>query len=197
MSGTIWYTSDLHIGHRLVAGLRGFGDDTAAHDAELARRWDFLVQPGDIVKVLGDLCVGRGRPQDAALEWIAQRPGIKDLVLGNHDAGHPMHSEAHRAQAGYLDVFRSAQQTAVHKIAGHRVWMSHFPFAADHVADPRYVEWRPPNIGQWLIHGHTHSSVKVVGRQIHVGLDAHGLAPVPRRWVEGVIRSEAVPHEDA
>ena len=187
MSG-IWFTADLHLGHELVAGLRGFGDDTEAHDAELARRWDALVRPQDQVKVLGDLCIGRGRSQSSALEWIAARPGIKDLIFGNHDSGHPMHSESHKAQADYLRVFRSAQAAGVIKIGGHRVMLSHFPFAADHTEVARYPEWRPRDAGQWLIHGHTHSTEPgPVGRQIHVGLDAHGLRPVPLKWISEIL----------
>lgn len=194
MSGTIWFTADLHIGHRLVAGLRGFGDDTAAHDAELARRWDRLVKPDDQVFVLGDLAVGRGL--NDPLLWVAARPGIKHLVFGNHDPGHPMHSGAHKVQQDYLSVFRSAQQSGVRPIAGQRVLLSHFPYQADHTDDVRYPEWRFPDTGQWLIHGHTHSDRKVDGRQIHVGLDAHGLAPVPLRWVDQVITG-TVSHEEA
>ncbi|MFD3426075.1 metallophosphoesterase family protein [Nocardia fluminea] len=185
---TIWLTADLHLGHKLVAGLRGFGEDTAAHDAELARRWDYLVKPDDQVRILGDLCLGR-RGLDYALDWVSQRPGIKDLVFGNHDAGHPMHAESHKVQADYLTVFRSAQQSGIQKIYGHRVMLSHFPFVADHTEGARYPEWRPKDAGQWLIHGHTHSDRRGFGRQIHVGLDAHGLAPVPVTWAASVMRA--------
>ena len=187
MSG-IWFTADLHLGHKLVAGLRGFGDDTEKHDATLAQRWDYLVRPQDQIWVLGDLCIGRGRSHHSALEWVAARPGIKHLIFGNHDSGHPMHSEAHKVQAQYLDVFASAQIAGIRKIGTQRVMMSHFPFGADHTEVARYPEWRPVNAGQWLIHGHTHSGVAVKGREIHVGLDAHALAPVPLKWVEQVIR---------
>lgn len=187
MSG-IWFTADLHLGHKLVAELRGFGDDTAAHDAELARRWDAVVRPQDTVKVLGDLCIGRGRSHASALEWIDARPGIKDFVFGNHDSGHPMHSESHKVQADYLRVFRSAQAFGMVKIAGQRVMLSHFPFAADHTEVARYPEWRPVDAGQWLLHGHTHSHSFWDGeRQIHVGLDANGLEPIPLKLISEVI----------
>lgn len=190
MSG-IWFTADLHLGHKLVAGLRGFGEDTDAHDDTLAQRWDYLVRPQDQIWVLGDLCIGRGRSHTASLEWIAARPGIKHLIFGNHDSGHPMHSEAHKVQGQYLEVFASAQIAGVRKIGKQKVMMSHFPFAADHTEVARYPEWRPQKTGQWLMHGHTHSGVAVKpnSREIHVGLDAHALAPVPLKWVETVIRN--------
>ncbi len=67
----VWYTSDLHIGHRLIAGgLRGGFDDSDDHDAELARRWDNDVSAGDTVWVLGDISAG-GRGGAAARTGVA------------------------------------------------------------------------------------------------------------------------------
>ena len=190
MSG-IWFTSDLHLGHKLVASERGF-DTTEEHDAALAANCDALVRPQDQVYVLGDLCMSRGSGGlTRALEWISERPGIKDLIWGNHDSGHPMHREAHKNQARYLGAFRSAQQSGIRKIGEHRVLLSHFPYQADHTAEVRYPQWRPPNYGEWLIHGHTHSSRQRYGsRQLHVGLDAHGLKPVPLKWIEEQMRKD-------
>jgi calcineurin-like phosphoesterase family protein len=183
----IWFTADLHLMHVLVSRLRGFASPEE-HDAELARRWDERVRPQDTVKVLGDLCLGLGRPHGAALEWIAERPGTKDLVFGNHDAGHPMHAGAHKVQAEYLSVFRSAQQSAVIKVGRERIHLNHMPFAADHTVVARYPEWRPIDVGQWLLHGHTHSrDPGPIGRQIHVGLDAHDLRPVSLKWVREIM----------
>ncbi|MFC3966369.1 metallophosphoesterase [Nocardia jiangsuensis] len=184
-----WYTADLHIGHRLLSGLRGF-PDIPAHDDEIARRWDALVSPDDRIWVLGDISVGGRRQETAALDWIARRPGEKHLITGNHDGCHPMRSRAAAWQAIYLaSGFTSVQQTAVHKIGGQRVTLSHFPFRfdpdGDHTPENRFEEWRVPDIGQFLLHGHTHSEIKVRGRQIHVGLDAHDLRPVTRAWVAG------------
>jgi calcineurin-like phosphoesterase family protein len=187
----VWLTSDLHIGHRMVSQLRGF-DNPAEHDAELAHRWDALVRPGEQVWVLGDISVGGKANETRALDWIAQRPGVKHLIAGNHDSCHPFRSEAYKWQRIYLEAFASVQQSAIRKIAGRRVLLSHFPFQGDpdgdHTTEPRFDEWRPPRIGdnlhRWLLHGHTHSPAKVRGRQIHVGVDAHGLEPVALSWIE-------------
>ncbi|WP_051265718.1 metallophosphoesterase family protein [Nakamurella lactea] len=41
------------------------------------------------------------------------------------------------------------------------------------------MEYRLRDEGNWLLHGHTHSSEKVTSsREIHVGLDAWDLGPV-------------------
>lgn len=189
----IWYTSDLHVAHARVSEDRGF-TTTAEHDAALAENWDRVVRADDVVWVLGDLALN-GKPHvPRALAWIAARPGVKHLVSGNHDETFPGRSRAHIWQAVYLtEAFASVQSAATHRIGGHRVLLSHFPYAGsadgDHEGmEDRFEEWRLPDRGQWLLHGHTHNrDQRVHGRMIHVGLDAHGLTPVPQRWIEETI----------
>jgi calcineurin-like phosphoesterase family protein len=191
MSNT-WLISDLHISHRNLAKLRGFDatdEGIAEHDGVLAMNWDARIGPKDHVWVLGDLCLGgKGlRADRRALEWIQERPGTKYLIAGNHDSIHPMHSKAHKYMRMYLEAFETVQQSAVLKIEGHRVWLSHFPFAGagDHTYEERYTSWRfPYTPNQFLIHGHTHSSERRRGRMIHVGLDAWDLHPVPLNAVK-------------
>lgn len=181
-----WFTSDLHIRHTNQAIRRGI-DNIDEHDDILARNWDRLIRPQDHVWMLGDLTGRRGHEQ-AGIDWIAQRPGVKYLIAGNHDSCHPLHSRAHKEQSKYLEVFAAVQQSATIKIQGHRVLLSHFPYSADHTEVARYPEWRFQNRGQWLIHGHTHSTEKVKGKEIHVGVDAHDLAPVSLHWIEHIIK---------
>lgn len=185
----IWFCSDLHIGHSLVAGLRGY-ETADEHDAALAANWDRIVRPTDQVWVLGDV-VGRRGHERYGLDWIAQRHGTKHLVAGNHDACHPMHSKAHKELRRWLEVFETVQQTATMRIAGQRVILSHFPYRddpdGDHTPVIRHAEWRMPDTGQWLLHGHTHSDIQVRGRQVHVGVDAHDLRPIPLTWIAETI----------
>lgn len=78
--GSIYYTSDIHHGHRLVADLRGF-DDVEDHDAALAANWDKTVRPDDTVWVLGDLCRPRhetGRRSSTGLDRRAARHQASD-----------------------------------------------------------------------------------------------------------------------
>ncbi len=178
----VFYTADLHIGHSLVAGLRGF-EDPAEHDAELARRWDARVAAADTVWLLGDISGGGRGSQQRALAWIADRPGVKHLIAGNHDSAHPMHENAHKVLPGYLEVFASVQQSARRTLAGHPLLLSHFPYLGAEQDDgdrgARFDQWRLPDRGAWLLHGHTHSAQRLSApRSIHVGLDAWGLAPV-------------------
>lgn len=189
----VWYCSDIHLSHRKVSELRGF-TNPADHDAALAENWDRLVRNGDIVWVLGDISVGGKLVELRALQWITARPGVKHLVCGNHDSCHPMRSVAHKWLPVYQEkAFASAAMAATRKIAGHRVLLSHLPYAGSEDGDTpgmenRFEEWRLPDTGQWLLHGHTHNpDQRVHGRMIHVGLDAHGLTPIPESWIADVI----------
>lgn len=194
MTGRIFFTSDLHIGHRFVAGLRGF-DNIEDHDAHLAARWDAVVNPNndrpDQVWVLGDISVGGNRAETNALAWLLQRPGQKHLIAGNHDHAHPMFRDSHRWQRKYLGVFESVQPFAVRKVKGRYIKLSHFPYQGsefgDHTDEERYPAWRLPDTGNYLLHGHTHTAERQHGREIHVGVDAWNLAPVPLETIEDMI----------
>lgn len=169
---SVWHTADLHIGHRLVSGLRGFAD-TDAHDAEIIERWTRDVRDGDIVYVLGDVAVSN---PTRALVILNELPGRKRLISGNHDPVAAQHREAHRWFGAYLEVFEWVTPFARRRIAGQDVLLSHYPYAtsigADH-GEVRYAQYRLPDLGEWLLHGHNHSTeVRTSEREIHVGYDA-------------------------
>ncbi len=182
----VWYTADLHIGHELVAcrrvaGMvlpRYVGAEVDAHDRLLARNWDAVVAEEDHVWVLGDLSSGGTDATAHALNWVSSRPGVKHLVCGNHDPVHPMYRDGHRWQSAFLQVFASVQPFARRRVIGRSVLLSHFPYVGDHSAVSRFDQYRLRDCGEWLMHGHVHSGDRMVGRQIHVGLDAWGLGLV-------------------
>lgn len=181
---TVWYTSDLHFGHRFVAELRGF-NDVDDHDAALCDNWASRVAADDVVWVLGDLAMSR---YVEALALIKALPGIKHLVAGNHDPVHPMHRRAPKYQPACLDTFASVQAAARRRINGVDVLLSHFPYTADR-GETRYPQWRLPNLGAWLLHGHTHAGERITGpREIHVGVDAWGLAPASEHAITQLIK---------
>jgi len=176
MSGT-WFTSDTHFDHQLVGGLRGF-DSPGEHDAAVVANWNAVVRPDDTVWHLGD--VGMGRLSRFA-EWIGMLHGEIHLITGNHDACAPIHRGAHKHQRQWLSTgFASIQAYARLRINGKSVLLSHFPYrgSGDHTAEERYTQYRFVDDGNWLLHGHTHSTERQQGRQVHVGLDAWGLKPV-------------------
>ena len=185
---TVWFTSDLHLGHRFVAELRGF-DSVEAHDQAILDNWVRCVGKDDQVWVLGDLACSS--PTQALVE-IRGLPGIKHLISGNHDKCHPMHRTAHNHAAAYLESFASVQPFARRKIAGQDVLLSHFPYQSDHTEYARYTQYRLRDEGAWLLHGHTHGPERLHGREIHVGVDAWDLAPVPLDTVIALVASSSL-----
>lgn len=182
-----WFTSDLHLGHDFVARHRGFSSHEE-HDAELARRWDKRVRDGDEVWVLGDVAMNGWYMR---LDWFRDRPGIKHLVLGNHDRAHPSQRNAHAHMSAYLDNFSTVQTAA--KVSGFL--LSHFPYDGEGEGrrddEDRHTQWRLRDEGTPLLHGHLHDTI--TGRlslrrtpMIHVGLDAWGLRPATLHEVRTV-----------
>lgn len=191
---TVWFTSDPHWGHRFVADLRGF-TTTEEHDDALLENFRQMVKPKDQVWWLGDL--NMNNPAEA-LAFTALIPGEHHLVAGNHDKVFPALRDAHKYQRQYLEVFSSVQAYARRRINGHEVLLSHFPYAGtdgdDHTEMPRYTQYRLPNQGRWLLHGHTHNKdQRIHGKQLHVGLDAWGMRPVSLDWIaKNAIKQEDV-----
>lgn len=176
---TTWFTSDLHLGHPSVAAMRGFADP-GDHDAAVLDAIRSRVGPRDTLWVLGDLALSG---LTSALTAVAALPGTKHLVFGNHDGGHPMHRRSSVLHHRYLDTFASVQSVATRKFGGTTVLLSHFPYSGDHTAVQRYPQWRLRDCGVPVLHGHTHTATRQSTStngtpQIHVGLDAWGLAPV-------------------
>lgn len=199
---TVYFTSDLHLGHRLVAGLRGYEGRAIDHDDRIRFGWEMRVGPKDDVWVLGDLAASS---PTYALEFIATLPGRKHLVAGNHDRCHPMHRDAHNWQRRYLEVFDSVQPFARRRIDGRDVLLSHFPYTRDR-GEPRHVQWRLRDEGSWLLHGHTHGQERVTitppipgteflfgpAREIHVGVDARDMMPVSLDEIAKEMRDASV-----
>lgn len=184
---TVWFTSDLHLGHAKIAEHRGH-TDTDSHDAAVISAIHADVRKGDQLWILGDISSGGSTGERHALDVLeVLARGIElHLIAGNHDSVHPMHRDAHKHQRRFLDVFASVQPFARRRIAGHQVLLSHFPYSGDHTPEDRATQYRLRDEGLWLLHGHTHSHRKVTNPaldtlarpadprryQIHVGWDA-------------------------
>ena len=179
----IWYTSDLHFGHRKMVE-RGFRDFPSVPDMNeaLVEGWNEVVGCGDTVWVLGDFAL---HPLLESLPWGQRLHGRKVLVPGNHDGcwiyGETRYRHRLRQQMLYTRLAgfdMIVDHPEPHRIAGERVALSHFPYTADHTSVARHMEHRPTDVGGWLLHGHLHEMWLQHDKQINVGVDAWGLRPV-------------------
>lgn len=183
---TNFYTADTHFNHEFVAGTRDF-KTAEEHDEALIANFNSHLHKNDHLWILGDLFMGS---VTEGLKQVARLKGIKHLVLGNHDAGHPMHKRSHTFHKRYLEVFESVHLHEQHTIGGQKVNLSHFPYTGDHKPDDRHTQWRLKDEGLPLLHGHVHAEWLTRGKQANVGVD-HGMYPVSvdavAEWLQEVV----------
>lgn len=136
------------------------------------------VTPEDELYILGDVAMGQ---LELTLPRIEEIICPVTIVLGNHDRPHPAWGapQAERdirwwpLYEGLRNVRRVCIASAV-TLGKQPVLLSHFPYQRDERHGDRFLEFRPADLGDWLLHGHVHQDWKQSGRQINVGIDAWG-----------------------
>jgi calcineurin-like phosphoesterase family protein len=203
-----YFTSDLHIGHKFVAGLRGFSTfteedgtvyDLRGHTDAIIKAFS-VVKPDDIVWILGDICISASTWASALNVLGDWCPGRKRLISGNHDPVANHHRDSWKYQKAALEVFESVHEYGRLKLAprdspyGGYALMSHYPYSGtgSDRGEERYTQYRLPDLGMPIIHGHTHGKEKLHFSdrgtpQIHVGLDAWDMQLVPVREIERLL----------
>lgn len=195
-------TSDQHFGHRNILTIdagRPFAS-IEEHDETLIERWNAVVRPGDRVLHLGDFSLSV--PE---MERVVRRlNGDITLYAGNHDrcwTAHPSPKRSRKAHAlvprflaaGFTGVVGSGHGFA--QVAGIDVMVAHLPADGDH-ADPKYAELgqryadqRPRSGDLPLVCGHVHAEWTTCFRQVNVGVDRWGFAPVHEDVIADVLRA--------
>lgn len=150
----VFFTSDTHFGDHRVLNLypRPFGA-TAEMDAELVRRWNAVVQPGDEVWHLGDFA----RTVKLAAQILPQLKGRKRLIVGNNDPD-PRLEHGWETIAPYAEI----------EVEGAFAVLCHYPFRS----------WNRQHRGAINLHGHSHGRLKPLPRQFDVGVDVRDYRPV-------------------
>lgn len=166
------FTSDTHYGHKSILEYsnRPF-ISIWQMETELIERYNSKVGPSDTVLWVGD-CFFCNKSD--AKKIMDRLNGTKIVVLGNHD----------RNPGPMTDIgFTIAMTECVINIAGQAVRVSHYPYQ-----DKRYPDRCPKKSkDEMLIHGHTHSTKRIDGKQIHVGVDAWDYYPAMYNEVEKLV----------
>ncbi len=116
--------SDLHLSFSSNKPMDIFGGHWENHADKMRESWDALVQPNDIVLVPGDLSWALKLDEaELDLRWIAERPGTKVLVRGNHDYWWQSISKV-RAAIGdtCIALQNNAHDFGDFVVAGSRCW---------------------------------------------------------------------------
>lgn len=174
-------TADLHVSHHNIIEYAGRPYTSIEEMNEaLIDNWNAVVKPGDRVTIHGDLVMGRIAE---SLPMVARLNGDKVLILGNHDRPWPGNSE--KSRRGWAEQYEAVGLRLIaldwfdEEIkSGLKVRSSHFPYVGDSHDTDRFTDHRPPDKGDWLLHGHVHEAWKVRGRMINVGVDVWDYTPV-------------------
>lgn len=175
----IWFTSDFHFGHAMMADYRGF-KSIEDHDNAIINNMAKVIKSNDTVFIMGDIAMGGWRNN---VQKVKQIPGIKHIIVGNHDrvfAGNRMphdHMRDFMMLTGATSVMQQSQYQGF--------VLNHFPYTDVNVAGEaeRFEAYRAKDDGKPIIHGHVHSKDRLTVSskgtpQVHVGVDAWRFKPV-------------------
>lgn len=191
-----WFVGDLHFGHVKVAAIRGF-ETPYSHDMTIMDKWDRQVREEDVVYVLGDISSGREEGEAYALRQLSYLPGKKRLIAGNHDSISGIHRKISPHINQFHEVFENVADFGRIRMDKEDVLLSHYPYTSQGDGPgrgaSRYAQFRLPDLGEKLIHAHTHHSDpfsgSVTAREMCVSWDAWnrlvGISDIAA-WVEKV-----------
>jgi len=170
---SVFFTSDLHLGHKLAANIRGFsGIDE--HDEVILTNLEENLKKKDKLFILGDVCFST--PQ--LKELMRRIPcTIVDMVIGNHD----MLPCRRYLEAGINNIIGMTKYKK-------KFWLTHAPIHPQEL------------MGCVNIHGHIHDKgiTKPLGSRdyYNVNVEFNNFQPVPfdyiREVIDSVVLKEAV-----
>lgn len=151
---TLWFTADLHFGHKAMIRPDVCGrpwPDVDQMDAAIIENWNRTVGERDHVFVLGDVSF---RKLDETLAILCQLNGTMYLISGNHDS-----KLLNNPGCSFLGGVAPYHEIDVDS---QRIVLCHYAFRT----------WNKSHYGSWNLHGHSHGSMAPQGKQMDVGIDA-------------------------
>ena len=164
-------------GHKNIARYRPIFNTNEEHDAFVIEQYLNIIKKRDTVYFLGDIVF-----DDIAVQKVAELPGYKILVLGNHDLERGGHD---------MKMLWDAFDRVVSLTTKKGCWLSHAPIHPDELR------------GKFNIHGHTHNHVIDDYRYANVCLENTNYRPVDlidvkatmeRGEIFGILGAQDKPH---
>jgi len=149
-----FFTSDQHFAHAPILEYcnRPFSTIEEMNET-LIERHNAVVGKKDKVFHLGDFAF-----KSCGGDFLKRLNGKHVLILGNHDKPNQQIGVGWQAVEPVLMV----------KVEGQLIWLSHYA----------HLVWPQSHYGAWHLFGHSHSSVKGVGKSMDVGVDCHDFTPL-------------------
>ena len=182
----IFFTSDLHFGHRNILNFcKRPWKTTEEMDEALISNWNSVVPECGIVFNLGDFAF---MSNSKWKEIIGRLNGEHHLILGNHDiTRYPGHQ--------VMELFAGVYQQLHLKIENKHVILNHYPFLC------YGGTYRAPENAVIQLYGHVHSGPDANGKDIErlkylfpyqydVGVDNNNYTPVSWKQVKEIINKQ-------
>lgn len=199
---TTYHSSDWHLGHERIIPLCARPFETVDEmNSCIIERANEVVTEKDALVLHGDNVMGTYRENVKLLTQL--RAGFIVLMPGNHDRFSIAHQsnkparresefQALRAMDRRFRPVRDKIPSAwPHRLLGHKVLLSHYPYAGDSGEKDRHVDMRPVDAGLPLIHGHVHEKWRENGRMLNVGVDVWDFAPVSEETIADWVSTNA------
>jgi len=161
---SIYFTSDLHIGHDkdFLYEPRGF-KNIKDHDLTIVNNWNSVVTDDDDIYILGDLTL---EDYDNGLSKLKLLKGKKHIIIGNHDTNFRVEL--------YKELTDDINYADLVKYGKYQFYISHYP---THTGNKdKHMSTQLINL-----YGHTHQKTNFYNNDpfmYHVGLDSHNNFPV-------------------
>jgi calcineurin-like phosphoesterase family protein len=150
---TIYFTSDLHLGHKNVIGYskRPFAS-VEEMDEELIRRFNSVVKAGDTVYDLGDTYFKSPRLYEGRFNGMTIR------IKGSHDHDIKEPRMLVIKPKGLVDEYGNQ----IH------ITLCHYPMRS----------WEMSHYASWALFGHHHGTLEPYGLSFDVGVDCWDFYPI-------------------
>jgi calcineurin-like phosphoesterase family protein len=170
----VFFYSDPHFGDQnLIDGKYRPFKSVSEMNGCLINNYKKLVKDDDLVIWLGDCVFGDEWEQACAL------PGKRILIKGNHDCDLDKLSKLN-----FLFI-KDEDFIVINKKLCR---LSHHPYSNIYKGVVR--NFLEKGQEDFLIHGHTHQGRKIVGNQIHIGVDSWNYCPVSLYSIKYLINNQ-------
>jgi calcineurin-like phosphoesterase family protein len=171
-----YFISDTHFDHKQIIEYdkRPF-DSLSEMEWEIINRWNNTVSRNDIVYHLGDFGFGNPKRFEGIVRLLN---GHIRLIRGNHDIQNGYTAKKCVFSDG-TPMFNDIGDIEVIHIGGIRCVLSHYPYTEE-----RMPQLCPKNIGNVLIHGHSHNFLpKFHENQVNVSCCLWDYTPVSEKEI--------------
>lgn len=182
----IWFTSDLHFGHRNIIRFCNRPWKTVEEmDKALINNWNSVVGKDDIVFDLGDFAfASNSRWKDI----LNQLNGHHYLILGNHDVSRYPGDKT-------MELFERVEYQMIIKIDDRYVYLNHYPYLC------YGGSYKEQDQAVWQLFGHVHTRPDDTGKdhdrlymlfpyQYDVGVDNNNYYPVSWNQIVDIINNQ-------